>query len=203
MPFATIIALVTALLSAAVEPGSIPNSITESGRPAITPLQSGGPEPPTSEVRVGDLAPDFSFEGFDGRWRNLHAQVVQGPVLLVIAPDSDPLMSLERERAALLERGIVPVAVIDAPPRAVASWSRKLNLHYTVIPDPRRVIAEQFNAIQSRTHAAVPAWFVIDRSGRVRALERGRFPSAGFTPVAAQALGLPAPGAVLPTRTRR
>jgi peroxiredoxin len=199
MPFATIIALLTALLSAAVEPGSVPNSITESGRPAIA-LQSGGPEPPASEVRVGDLAPDFSFEGFDGRWRNLHDLRVQGPVLLVIAPDSDPLLSLERERASLVGRGIVPVAVVDAPLRAVASWTRKLNLHYTVIPDPRRVIAEQFNAIQSRTHAAVPAWFVIDRSGRVRALERGRFPTDGFLSVAAQALGLPTPGVALPTR---
>jgi peroxiredoxin len=174
--------------------------VTESGRPAIAPLQSGGPEPPTSEVRVGDLAPDFSFEGFDGRWRNLHDLRVQGPVLLVIAPDTDPLMALERERASLIERGIVPVAVVDAPPRAAASRTRKLNLHYTVIPDPRRVIAEQFNAIQSRTHAAVPAWFVIDRSGRVRALERGRFPAAGFLMVATQALGLPVPGVALPTR---
>ena len=200
MPFASMIALVTALLSATVEPGSIPTSITESGRPAIAPLQSGGPEPPASEVRVSDFAPDFSFEGFDGRWRNLHDLRVQGPVLLLIAPDSDPLLSLERERASLVQRGIVPVAVVDASPRAVASWTRKLNLHYTVIPDPRRVIAEQFNAIESRTHAAVPAWFVIDRSGRVRALERGRFPSAGFLPVAAQALGLPAPGVALPTR---
>lgn len=200
MPFATIIALITALLSAAVEPGSVPNSLTESGRPAIAPLQSGGPEPPTSEVRVGDVAPDFSFEGFDGRWRNLHDLRVQGPVLLVIAPDSDPLLSLERERASLVGRGIVPVAVVDAPPRAVASWTRKLNLHYTVIPDPRRVIAEQFNALQSRTHAAVPAWFVIDRSGRVRALERGGFPDDGFLPVAAEALGLPTPGVALPTR---
>lgn len=199
MPFATIIALVTALL-AAVEPGSNPNAVTESGRSSIAPLQSGGPEPPTSEVRVGDLAPDFSFEGFDGRWRNLHDLRVQGPVLLVISPDSDPLLLLERERALLVGRGIVPVAVVDAPPRAVASWTRKLNLHYTVIADPRRVIAEQFNAIQSRTHAAVPAWFVIDRSGRVRALERGGFPAAGFTPVTTQALGLPTPGVTLPTR---
>ena len=123
-------------------------------------------------------------------------------MVLVITPDSDPLLSLERERASLVQRGIVPVAVVDASPRAAASWTRKLNLHYTVIPDPRRVIAEQFNAIESRTHAAVPAWFVIDRSGRVRALERGRFPSAGFLPVATQALGLPSPGITLPT-TRR
>jgi peroxiredoxin len=198
MPFASIIALSAALLSAAVDPGStsFPNA---DGRATVAPFLNGAPEPPASEVRIGDVAPDFSYEGFDGRWRNLHDLRVQGAVLLVIAPDRHQLTALESERASLIERGIVPVAILDATPRATASTIKKLGLRYSVIADPRRVIAEQFNAIQSRTHAAVPAWFVVDRSGTVRALDRGRFPQSGYLAVAAPALGLPAQGVALPS----
>lgn len=199
MPFASIIALVTALLSAAVDPGSIPSPNSTDGPASVSAFQNAAPEPPTSEVRIGDVAPDFSYEAFDGRWRNLHDLRVQGAVVLVIAPDHDQLLALERERATLIERGIVPVAILDQTPRATASTIRKLNLHYSVIADPRRVIAEQFNAIQSRTHAAVPAWFVIDRSGGVRALDRGRFPDDGYLAVAAPALGLPTANMAVPS----
>jgi peroxiredoxin len=199
MPFASIIALFAALLSAAVDPGSTPFSSGADGRASVSPFQNGAPEPPTSEVRVGDVAPDFSYEGFDGRWRNLHDLRVQGAVLLVIAPDHDQLTALERERASLIERGILPVAILDATPRATAATVKKLGLRYSVIADPRRVIAEQFNAIQSRTHAAVPAWFVIDRSGGVRALARGGFPQDGYLTIAVPALGLPSAGMAIPT----
>src|SRR5258705_2730912 len=198
MPFATMIALAAALLSAAVDPGSTPFPSSEDGHPVVSPVQNGAPEPPTSEVRVGDLAPDFSFEAFDGKWRNLRDLRVQGSVLLVIAPDRDQLSALERERATLIERGILPVAILDATPRGTASTIRKLGLHYSVISDPLRVIGAQFNAIESRTHAAVPAWFVVDRSGLVRALDRGRFPSNGDTAPAGEGLGIPGPGATLP-----
>ena len=199
MLFATIIVLAATLQSAAVDPGANPFPISDDGRPAISSVQNGAPEPPASEVRVGDVAPDFSFEGFDGKWRNLRDLRVQGSVLLVIAPDHVQMSALERERATLIERGVLPVAILDATPRATASTIRKLDLHYSVIADPRRVIAEQFNAIQSRTHAAVPAWFVIDRKGLVRALDRGSFPSRGYTALATEALGLPTPGAALPS----
>lgn len=198
MPFASIIALAAALLSAAVDPGasSFPSG---DARVSVSPLLNGAPEPPASEVRIGDAAPDFSYEGFDGRWRNLHDLRAQGAVLLVIAPDAAQLRALEIDRASLIERGVVPVAILDATPRATAGTIRKLGLRYSVIADPRRVIAEQFNAIQSRTHAAVPAWFVIDHSGAVRALDRGRFPSGGYLAAATTALGLPAAGAAVPT----
>lgn len=199
MPFASIIALATALLSAAVDPGSTPFPNDADSRASIAPFQNVAPEPPASEVRIGDVAPDFSYEGYDGRWRNLRDLRVQGAVLLVIAPDTDQLRALERERASLLDRGIVPVAILDVTPRATASTIKKLDLRYSVIADPRRVIAEQFNAIQSRTHAAVPAWFVIDRSGVVRGLDRGKFPAGGYLATAASALGLPMPGMAVPT----
>jgi len=198
MPLASLIALLAAL--SAVDPGSSPYGTSHNRvNPISPPLQSGSPEPPAAEVRIGDQAPDFSFEGFDGKWRNLHDLRAQGPVLLVIAPTEPQLRALERERERLLDYGIVPVAVVDAPSRTAASLVKRLALRYSLLADPRRVIAEQFNALGHRTNAAVPAWFVIDRRGIVRALDRGRFPDGEYTPTAARALGLPPPGITLPT----
>ena len=200
MPFASLVALLAAL-STTVDPGSSPYGTLPTSRAnAVSPrMQSGGPEPPAAEVRVGDRAPDFSYQSFDGRWRNLHDLRAQGPVLLVIAPSEPQLRAIERERERLLDYGIVAVAVLDIPPRAAASLVKRFELRYSVLADPRRVIAEQFNAVGGRTNAAMPAWFVIDRRGLVRALDRGRLPEGEYAPTAARALGLPPPGIALPT----
>jgi len=199
MLFAARMALVaTVILSAAVDPGNAPQGPSlERLNPGAT-QQTGKPEPPTTEVRIGDVAPDFSYQAFDGRWRRLHELRAQGPVLLVFVPDENELRSMERQRARLLDLGVVPVAVLDVSPRATLGLVQKLGLQFSVLSDPRSVIAEQFNAIDWRTHATQAAWFLLDAKGMVRALDRGSFPDEPVA-MAAQALGRPAPGTAVPT----
>src|SRR5438067_2083412 len=55
-------------------------------------------EPPVSEVRVGDIAPDFSYQAGDGSWRSLHDLTRGGHVLLVFAPRERELHAIERDR---------------------------------------------------------------------------------------------------------
>jgi peroxiredoxin len=197
---ATTIALVAAILSSSVDPGAVPSGRLAGDRPgALIATQGGKPEPPSAEVRMGDKAPDFSFEGFDGRWRRLRDLRLQGPVLLVFAPDEQELRTIARERERLLSLGVLPVAIVDASSRTAFGLVKKLGLRYSVLADPRRVIAEQFNSTEWRTNAAEPAWFVIDQKGYVRALDRGTFPSTDYTTLAARALGKPIPGNVVPT----
>jgi len=199
MLFAARMALVaTVLLSAAVDPGNAPQGPSLDRMNPSSSLQTGKPEPPTTEVRIGDAAPDFSYQAFDGRWRRLHELRAQGPVLLVFVPDENELRLMERERARLLDLGVVPVAVVDVSPRATHGLVLKLGLRFSVLSDPRSVIAEQFNAIDGRTHATSAAWFLLDEKGMVRALGRGTFPDAPVA-MAAEALGRPAPDAAVPT----
>lgn len=157
-----------------------------------------GAEPPTTEVVAGEDAPDFSFESPDGRWRRLKDLTGQGHVLLVFGADDAALRALERERERLMDRGITPVAVMDR--RAGACWSAatRLQLRYTLVPDPQRVIAIQFNSLEPRTRRAIPAWFVVDRRGRVRGLDRRGLPATGYAAMAARALQLPSHDITIP-----
>jgi hypothetical protein len=60
------------------------------------------------------------------------------------------------------------------------------------------VIAEQFNSLEPTTRHTRPGWFVIDRGGRVRSLDRTGLPEEGFASIAAKALAIPVPGIALP-----
>ena len=96
----------------------------------------------------------------------------------------------------------MPAAVLDRNASGAAGLARRLGLHFTLIPDPRSVVAAQFNALDPATHRAAPAWFVVDRSGCVRALDRTGVPEGGYSRLVSTVLALAAPGATLPTSTR-
>ena len=194
--------LLAALLASLLVIG--PGEVTEQTPPltpdngARTNLSPRPPEPPSSEVASGDLAPDFAYQGDDNRWRRLHDLLLQGPVVLVFGADQATLVAIEHERDAILRLGAFPVALLDMRNRYAWAIAKRLSLRYLVIPDSRRVIAAQFNIVDASTQQTVPAWFVVDRGGRVRSLKRGALPREGFSKVVATALGLPSPAAEVP-----
>lgn len=153
-------------------------------------------EPPTTEVFVGDPAPNFAYQGYDGRWMRLHHLLDHGSVLLVIGANDAQLSQIEREREALLRLGVVPVAVVDRRPGAARRIVAKLGLGYTVLPDGRQVIADQFNATEKGR--MIPSYFVVDARGKVRGLLRGSLPPQDYPQACAHALALPLPGSPLP-----
>jgi len=200
------IVLLAALLAAILVIG--PGEVTDQTPPLSTDngarqsLRPQPPEPPSSEVTLGDQAPDFAYQTEDNRWQRLHDLLLQGAAVLVFGADPATLGAIERERDAMLRLGTVPVALLDMRSGIAWAMARRLGLHYPVIPDSRRVIAAQFNAVEAGSQRMLPSWFVVDRSGRVRALRRGALPKQGFSAVVATALGLPAADAGVPAQTR-
>jgi peroxiredoxin len=196
--------LLTALLAVILAMG--PGEVMDQTPPRTTDDASRNyralpPEPPSATVDLGDRAPDFAYQGEDNRWRRLRELLHQGPVLLVFAADPATLQAIERERDAILKLGAVPAVVLDMRNSVAWATARRLGLRYVVIPDSRKVIATQFNAMDGERTA--PAWFVVDRSGRVRAMKRGALPQQGYSARVAAALGLPDPGATVPIEKRR
>ncbi len=199
--------LLTALLAVilALGPGEVMDQTPPrpSGDGVSRDVRMLPPEPPASEVDAGDLAPNFAYQGEDNRWRRLHDLLHQGPVLLVFGAETATLAAIERERESILKLGAVPVVVLDMRNGVAWATARRYGLHYLVVPDSRKVIAAQFNALDAGGERVLPAWFVLDRSGRVRALDRGTLPRQGFAEHTATALGMPDPDASLPIEKRR
>jgi peroxiredoxin len=195
--------LLAVALALGTDPGVAPGNGASLPAPSSRPPGVPGPVPTSStEVSVGDPAPDFSYRSFDGQWRRLTDLRAQGPILLVFGPDTKELRSIQTERDLLLDLGVVPLAICDVAPHTAFGLVRDLHLGFSVLADPRHIIAEQFNAIDGGTLATVPAWFVIDETGRVRAMGHGVFPPGGYAPLASRALGIPLPGEPRPASTR-
>jgi peroxiredoxin len=165
-------------------------------------LPSAGTEPPITVLMIGDFAPDVTWQGPTARPQRLRDLRAQGHVLLVFSPTEAQLQALERDRERLLDLGVLPAAVLDRGARNTSNLARRLGLHYPLIPDPRRIIAAQFSTLEAATGRPMPAWFVVDRWGRVRDLDRSGAPAEGFARLASGALVLPSPGMALPGSTR-
>jgi len=145
----------------------------------------GIPAPPA----VGSPAPDFAYQSYDYQWRNLHHMLAQGSVLLVFGASDAQLVALERDRDALLQAGVVPVAVIGQRENEVWGTVRRDKLTYSLLSDPHAAIAEQFGAMDGSRRPAT-AWFVIDPSGHVRGEGQGMPAATDWTAVAGTTLGL-------------
>jgi peroxiredoxin len=170
--------------------------------PRVPPsLSPAATEPRATPLAVGDLAPDVTWDGPAGRVQRLRDLRAQGHVLLLFHPDEATLTALEGERDRLLDLRVVPAAVLDRGNGALEPLARRLALHFTLIPDPRHVLATQFDALDPVSGRGVPCWFVLDRWGHVRALGHGDVP-AGLARVASSALQLPLPDASQPARAR-
>ena len=171
--------------------------------PCVPPVFSpAGTEPPVTVLMPGDMVPDVTWQGPTSRPQRLRDLRAQGHVLLVFSPTEAQLQALERDRERLLDLRVLPAAVLDRSAKGTSSLARRLGLHYPLIPDSRGIIAAQFNTLDAATGRPMPAWFVVDRLGRVRDLDRSGAPAEDFARLASGALVLPSPGMALPGSTR-
>jgi peroxiredoxin len=200
----TVFVLGAVLLAALpIEPGdgTTPPSSTPAAGNSAQALRPSAPEPPSAELEIGDRVPDFSYQTSDYTTVGVKQLLAQGNLLLVFGASDAVLRSLEQEREALLDLGVVPVAVMDSRSSAVWATGRRLGLHYSLVPDPLRVISGQFNTVDDHRRP-LPSWFVLDRLGRVRALRRNELPIRGYPRLVATVLAVPTRDVSVPVRSR-
>ena len=202
MKFTGLLIAVVVAASLPLQPGDQETQPSPSNEGQTATLSRRAPEPPSSPLLVGDRAPKFSWQGEDGHTVNLQDLYAQGNLLVVFGANDATLRTIENERDPLLDLGVVPVAVVNARNGAVWSTGRRLGLHFPLVPDSRRVLAGQFDAVDEIRQTALPAWFVVDRGGRVRALHREGLPESGFPRLAATVLAIPAKDVPLPALAR-
>ncbi len=190
LAFAVLLGLPGTAAAATVGPQA-----ADAARTPIVPLGGGADY---AIVVPGSSAPDFAYETLAGGTARLRDLREQGHVLLVFGASEDDLVGLARESARLTRIGVVPVAVLDWRVGACREVVRKLDLAFPVVPDAQRAIGAQYNVLDPDTRHDAKAWFAVDRSGRVRGLQRFDYPSASWTNVAASAFGLPLDEAPVP-----
>ena len=102
-----------------------------------------------------------------------------------------PVPRRMRSTIALVDLGVIPVAVLPSRLGTTRAAAQRLDLRYPVLADPQNVIASQFNAVDPATGRQLPAWFVLDPKRRVLALGRSELPTRGYADLAIEALGVP------------
>jgi peroxiredoxin len=154
---------------------------------AASPLvTSADPLRPESPGLTGE-APDFQFLANDGRWKFLHDLRREGHVLLVFEPAEAQLAALECEADSMRGQGVIVIAVFNDGESANWSKIERLKLTFSLLSDPRGELASQFQ-IAAASGPPHPSWFLVDRDGRVRGLERNSLPATGFANLVAGAL---------------
>ena len=188
--------LLAAALLAAASSACLSDPIFHSGRMSDDDMRLtertwlNAAEPAPLIIEPGDPAPDFAYQADTGEWLKLHQLLDQGSVMLVFVPNEDDLKTMESERDSLYGAGVIPVAVLDRSRRASSALVRRLGLGFPVIADPQDTIASLFNLVGPPTARTHPGWFVVDRAGRVRALERGTVPRGGYARLACDVLAI-------------
>jgi peroxiredoxin len=161
--FATALAVVASL-------HSVNSNISNS--PSVTTAIASTPA-------VGEPAPEFDYLSSDYlRTRLSDVLREQGRVLLVFASDESTLRETQSHDAALRQAGIVPVVLVELPSRQARDMVDRLGLGFGVLSDPAGFVASQYGVTDAR------GWFVIDRSGRVRASGRDAIGDDALTAIA-------------------
>jgi peroxiredoxin len=168
--FATALSVVASLHTVN---SNIPNSPSVSAATASIPA-------------VGEAAPEFDYLSSDYlRTRLSDVLREQGSVLLVFASDESSLRETESHEAALHRAGIVPVVLVELPPHQTRDLVDRMGLGFGVLSDPAGFVASQYGVTDAR------GWFVIDRSGRVRASGRESIGDDALTAIATGVLVAP------------
>lgn len=154
---------------------------------STSPLRATADSTRPDTPELTGSAPDFQYLSHDGRWRSLHDLRSKGHVLLVFETTDAQLAGLEREADSLRRQGVIPMAVLHRGESANWSAIERLGLSYSLLSDPEGDLASQFQAGVAAGEPR-PAWCLVDRDGRVCALDRDALPESGFAGVVELAL---------------
>ena len=181
--FALFSTLLLLLMLTAVPCGAAPSGPHEDATRASTDVAVA-----PGSIELGAPAPDFDFKSDREGWRSLRRLCARQPVLLVIEPDEQQLLSLQADFTTLEALGVEPMAVLRQSDRANWALIDRLKLRYSLLSDPDGVVAATFEARDAVTGSVQPAWFVMDQRGRVCGFERGALPAGGISSSVALAL---------------
>lgn len=167
-------------VEARVNPALHLRTLAATARAAATGLANlalGRIERAAVELRAGDVAPDFTLPGSDGRSYKLGDFRGQKPVVLAWFPKAftpgctSECRSLGSSDSALQRMHVQYFALSVDAPRTNAEFARSLNLPYPILSDETRETARAYGVLTASGFAS--RWtFYVGVDGRIVHIDR-------------------------------
>lgn len=123
-------------------------------------------------LEIGTSAPEFTLEGIDGGTYSLRDALATGPTLLVFwkthCAAVDLALPYINRLAATYQDGWQLWAIAQEPPDSAREYAGQHGMEYPVLPD-----TAGYGVSQLYDPPAAPAFFLIDRDGRVAFTNHG------------------------------
>jgi peroxiredoxin Q/BCP len=143
-------------------------------RPATPPRVRERPTSPvpaesriTSQIYLGEPAPDFELDGSEGRPVRL-AHLKGYWVLLVFSNHREPLAALDEIRPALLELGIRAYGICADKAYVLKSYTERHKLQVVLLSDVTGEISEMYGLYDHNSGSIRPGFLLMDRQGLVQ-----------------------------------
>ncbi|HVP14817.1 MAG TPA: peroxiredoxin family protein [Terriglobales bacterium] len=121
----------------------------------------------TSQVYLGEPAPDFELDGSEGRPVRL-AHLKGYWVLLVFSDRREPLASLGGVHPSLVELGIHAYGICRDKAYTLKSYTERHNLQVVLLSDVTGEISEMYGLFDHNSGSIRPGFVLMDRQGLVQ-----------------------------------
>lgn len=163
--FVPLIVLALAAPASAQTGKQNPPSPTPTG--AETPMSPVAQGPHiTSQVYLGEPAPDFELDSSTGRPVRL-AHLKGYWVLLVFADSRTELAALREREPELRRLGVKPYGMCADKAHVIRAYAEREQLPFTLLADVTGEISQLYGLYDTRASQIRPGFVLIDRQGRV------------------------------------
>jgi peroxiredoxin len=131
----------------------------------ITPVPL--PSAVTSQVYVGEAAPDFELDGSEGRPVRL-AKLKGYWLLLVFADRRADLVTLQEIEPRLRKLGVKPYGICGDKAHTVTSFARQSQLPFVLLADVTGEVSQLYGLRDTRAGQIRPGFVLVNRQGKVR-----------------------------------
>ncbi len=125
------------------------------------------PSTVTSQVYVGETAPDFELDGSEGRPVRL-AKLKGYWLLVVFADRRTDLAALQEVEPRLRKLGVKPYGICGDKAHTVVSFARQRQLPFVLLADVTGEVSQLYGLRDMRTGQIRPGFVLINRQGVVR-----------------------------------
>lgn len=130
------------------------------------------------ELKVGDMAPDFTLKATDGKTYRLADFRGQKSVVLAWFPKADTpgctaeCKSIQESNAALKDLNIAYFTISVDKPEDNMKFAEKYGFAFPVLSDPTKETAAKYGVLASGRPFASRWTFYIDKDGKIREIDK-------------------------------